>query len=41
MPNFQINGFKVTIDLNDFPSLSESMMQQPPIQLSQLIIHFY
>jgi hypothetical protein len=41
LPTFQINDSKVTIDLDDFPSFSESVMQQPPIQLSQLIINFY
>jgi hypothetical protein len=30
---FQINDLKVTIDLNDFSSLLESMVQQPSIQL--------
>jgi hypothetical protein len=38
---FQVNDFKVTINLDDFPFLSESKMQQPPIQLSQLITCFY
>ncbi len=33
LPTFQVNDFKVTIDLDDFPSLSNSMMQQPLIQL--------
>jgi hypothetical protein len=41
LPTFQVNGFKVTVDLNDFPSLSELVMQQLPIQLSQLTTHFY
>ncbi len=41
LPTFQVNDFKVNIDLDDFPSLSESMMQQPSIQLSQLTTHFY
>jgi hypothetical protein len=30
---FQINDLKVTIDLNDFSSLLESMVQQRSIQL--------
>jgi hypothetical protein len=38
---FQINDPKVTIDLNDFPSFSKSMVQGPPIQLSQLATCFY
>jgi hypothetical protein len=38
---FQINDPKVTIDLNDFPSFSKSMVQEPPIQLSQLATWFY
>ncbi len=38
---FQVNDSKVTIDLDDFPSLLDSMMQQPLIQLSQLITCFY
>jgi hypothetical protein len=38
---FQINDPKVTIDLNDFPSFSKSMVQEPPIQLSQLATCFY
>jgi hypothetical protein len=33
-PTFQVNDSKVNIDLDDFSSLSKSMMQQPPIQLS-------
>jgi hypothetical protein len=37
---FQINDPKVTIDLDYFPSLSELVMQQPLIQLSQLITFF-
>jgi len=40
-PTFQLNESKISIDLNDFPSFLESMMQQPPIQLSQLTISFY
>jgi hypothetical protein len=31
---FQVHDSKVNIDLDDFPSFLESMMQQPPIQLS-------
>ncbi len=41
MPILQVNGSKVSIDLNDFPSLLESMTQQPLIQLSQLSTHFH
>jgi len=41
LPTFQINDPQVTIDLDDFPSLLESMVQQPPIQLSQLDTCFY
>ncbi len=41
MPIFQINDSKVTINFNDFPSLSKSVVQQPHIQLLQLITHFY
>ncbi len=41
MPTFQVNDSKVIIDLNDFSSLLESMVQQPPIQLSQLTTHSY
>jgi hypothetical protein len=41
LPTFQVNDSKVTIDLDDFPSLSELVMQQPPIKLSQLTTHFY
>ncbi len=33
LPIFQLNDSKVTIDLNDFPSLLESTVQQPCIQL--------
>jgi len=32
LPTFQVNDSKVNIDLNDFPSFSKSVMQQPPIQ---------
>ncbi len=38
---YQINDPKVTINLNDFPYLSKLMVQQPPIQLWQLAMHFY
>jgi hypothetical protein len=38
---FQINDPKVTIDLDDFPFLLKSMVQQYPIQLSQPIRCFY
>ncbi len=38
---FQVNDSKVIIDLDDLPSLSDSMMQQTLIQLSQLITRFY
>ncbi len=38
---FQINTSKITINLDDFPSLLESMVLQPPIQLSQLTTCFY
>jgi hypothetical protein len=41
LPILQVNGSKVTIDLNDFPSLLESMTQQPLIQLSQLSTRFH
>ncbi len=41
MLTFQINDPKVTIDLNDFPSFSKSVVQQPPIQLLQLATCFY
>jgi hypothetical protein len=40
-PIFQVHDSKVSIYLDDFASLSESMMQQPPIQLSQLTTCFY
>jgi hypothetical protein len=40
-PIFKINEPKVTIGLDDFPSLSKSMVQWPPIQLLQLATHFY
>jgi hypothetical protein len=30
---FQVNESKVSVNLNDFPSLSKLVMQQPPIQL--------
>jgi hypothetical protein len=35
-PTFQVNNIKVTINLDDFSSLSKLVVQQPPIQLSQL-----
>ncbi len=38
---YQINDPKVTINLNDFPYLSKLVVQQPPIQLWQLAMHFY
>jgi hypothetical protein len=38
---FQVNDSKVTIDLNDFSSLLELVVQQPSIQLSQLITRLY
>jgi len=38
---FQNNDPKVTIDLDDFPSFSKLVVQQPPIQLLQLTRHFY
>ncbi len=41
LPTFQINDPKVTINLEDFRSLSELVVQQPPIQLSQLSTCFY
>jgi hypothetical protein len=41
LPTFQVNDSKVTIDLDDFPSFSKSMMQQPLIQLSQLTTCFH
>jgi hypothetical protein len=41
LPIFQVNNPKVSIDLNDFLSLLELVMQQPPIQLSQLTTCFY
>ncbi len=41
LPTFQVNDFKITIDLNDFPSLSKLVVQQSPIQLSQLTTCFY
>ncbi len=40
-PIFQVNDSKVTIDLGDFPSLLESTMQQPCIQLSQQTTSFH
>jgi hypothetical protein len=41
LPTFQVNDSKVTTDLDDFSFFSKSMILQPPIQLSQLIISFY
>jgi hypothetical protein len=41
LPTFQINNSKVTIDLDVFPSFLELVVQQPPIQLSQLVTRFY
>jgi hypothetical protein len=40
LPTFQMNDFKITIDLNDFSSLSELMVQQSLIRLSQLITYW-
>jgi len=31
---FQVNNSRVTIDLDDFPSFSKSVVQQPPLQFS-------
>jgi hypothetical protein len=31
LPTFQVNDSKVTIDLNNFPFISKSTMQQPSI----------
>jgi hypothetical protein len=36
---FQVNDPKVHIDLNDFPSFSELMIQKLQIQFSQLTTH--
>ncbi len=41
LPTFQVNDSKVTMDWNDFSSLSRLVMQQPLIQLLQLITRFY
>jgi hypothetical protein len=41
LPTFQVNDPKVTINLNDFSSFSKLVVQQPFIQLSQLVVHFY
>ncbi len=41
MLTLQVNNSKINIDLNDFSSFSELMVQQPPVQLSQLITFFY
>jgi hypothetical protein len=38
---FQINDSKVTINLNDFPSLLEAMVQQPHIELLQITTHLF
>jgi hypothetical protein len=38
---FQINDSKVTINLNDFASFLEVMVQQPHIQLLQVITFFF
>jgi hypothetical protein len=38
---YQVNDPKVIIDLDDFPSLLKSVVQQPCIQLWQLTTHFY
>ncbi len=40
-PIFQVNNSKVSIDLNDFRSLLELVMQQPPIQLMQLTCFYW
>jgi hypothetical protein len=34
LPTFQVNDSKITINLDDFPSLLKSVVQQPLIQLS-------
>jgi len=41
LPTFQVNDSKITIDLDDFASLLKLVVQQSPIQLSQLITCFY
>jgi hypothetical protein len=41
LPTFQVNDSKISTNLDNFPSLLESMMQQLPIQLSQLTTCFY
>jgi hypothetical protein len=33
LPSFHVNDSKATINLDDFPSFSELVVQQPPIQL--------
>jgi hypothetical protein len=38
---FQVNDSKVHINLNDFPTFSELMMQNRQIQFSQLTTHLY
>jgi len=40
-PTFKINDSKVSIDLDDFPSLLKLVIQQPAIQLSRLTTCFY
>jgi len=40
-PIFQANDPKVCIDLDDFPSFLELVMQKPQIQFSQPTTHFY
>ncbi len=40
-PIFQANDPKVHIDLDDFPSFLELVMQKPQIQFSQLTTQFY
>jgi hypothetical protein len=41
LPTFQVNNSKVIIDLDDFPSFLELVVEQPCIQFSQLTTHFY
>jgi hypothetical protein len=41
LPTFQVNDSKITIDLDDFASFLKLMVQQSPIQLSQLTTCFY
>ncbi len=40
LPTFQINDPKIIVDLDDFRSLLELMVQQPLIQLLQLTTCF-